>query len=104
MAICEYCKQEMKDASGCRERLLQTVDGSFRPIRYGDERKYTLRPPSPGDMQHGMLIADPPRGHDCGVLPGGFHHAIGCDWEECPRCYDQLLSCECLQFDDEPTN
>jgi hypothetical protein len=27
-------------------------------------------------------------------LPGYFHH-VGCDWEECPRCHDQLLSCDC---------
>ena len=32
-----------------------------------------------------------------GVLtapPGGWHHYI-CDWEQCPRCGEQLLGCNC---------
>lgn len=35
--------------------------------------------------------ADKPCG-DCGV-PKGFLHVVGCDWEQCPICGNQLLSC-----------
>ena len=31
---------------------------------------------------------------DCGVLPGQFH-VPGCDIEECPRCGEPRLSCDC---------
>ena len=32
--------------------------------------------------------------HDCGVAPGE-EHAENCDWEACPRCGGQLISCDC---------
>lgn len=32
--------------------------------------------------------------HDCGVTTGDFHKD-GCDWEECPNCGRQLISCDC---------
>jgi hypothetical protein len=33
--------------------------------------------------------------HDCAVLNGQLH-VEGCDMEECPRCYGQLITCGCL--------
>lgn len=38
------------------------------------------------------------RCHDCNIKHGGKHHP-GCDAERCPRCNGQLISCGCL--DDE---
>ena len=34
------------------------------------------------------------RCHDCGVQKGDLH-AEGCDWEECPTCHGQKISCGC---------
>ncbi len=33
--------------------------------------------------------------HDCGVKPGKFHKP-GCDWERCPFCYGQMITCNCV--------
>src|SRR4051812_42963663 len=32
--------------------------------------------------------------HDCSAATGQRHH-VGCDMEQCPRCGDQALTCEC---------
>ena len=32
--------------------------------------------------------------HDCSVRTGQRHH-VGCDMEQCPRCGNQALTCEC---------
>jgi hypothetical protein len=35
------------------------------------------------------------RCHDCNVVAGQLHH-VGCDMEQCRRCGEQLLSCDCV--------
>jgi predicted Zn-ribbon and HTH transcriptional regulator len=94
MAICKYCQLEMNEADGCTGLPVPTIDGLLNPIPYGAEQQHLKMSPNPGQRHHGILIGDPPRCHDCGVLPGSFHHP-GCDWEECPRCHEQLIGCEC---------
>ena len=37
---------------------------------------------------------------DCGVLQGQLH-VPDCDIEQCPRCRGQLMSCGCLDLDDD---
>ena len=32
--------------------------------------------------------------HDCGARTGQRHHFM-CDMEQCPRCKNQLLTCDC---------
>lgn len=34
--------------------------------------------------------------YDCGIMVEGNNiHHMGCDWEECPRCGGQMISCGC---------
>jgi hypothetical protein len=58
-------------------------DGEVYPkIAYGDE---TFRTPVEADHE--------PCRH-CGTIKGKFHwHA--CDYEQCPRCGGQMMSCDC---------
>jgi hypothetical protein len=94
MAICKYCQHEMNSADGCAKLPVKTVDGPFDPVPYGSEKQFANEAPTPGQRQHGVLVGDPPRCHDCSALPGNYHH-IDCDFEECPRCHEQLIGCDC---------
>ena len=87
MAICERCGLETYEANGCVKTPVPTVDGELDPILYGSETGVEPEPPD-----H--------RCHDCGALPGYYHHAW-CDWEECPRCSGQLFSCDCVAEEPE---
>lgn len=86
MARCTDCKQDMLTAKSCKvTHYNDFADGVMRErIRYGAN----------GEDASG-------RCHDCGVVEGGYHHP-SCDWEVCPRCRGQALSCECLSDPDDP--
>ena len=76
MAICQWCKQEMNSADGCTgNNFNKTPLEGLQPI------------PCSLDGRE--------RCHDCNVLAGQFHHP-GCDNEECPQCGGQIISCGCL--------
>lgn len=47
----------------------------------------------------GALYQRPVMCRDCGV-PVGYHHVGGCGIEQCPRCGDQYMSCECDSSED----
>lgn len=88
MAECGVCLREMTEADGCldtRTIIDIVTDENYDPIAYGDEERFV-----------GVPGGYDPTGtcHDCGVRVGEVHHP-GCDWEECPICDRQLLSCEC---------
>jgi hypothetical protein len=38
--------------------------------------------------------------HDCRASAGQFH-VIGCDVEQCPRCGEQAIMCDCEEEEDE---
>ena len=77
MAVCDNCKTEMRDGVSC---IPVPFDSGSAPIPY------------PADSARPC--------HDCGVLPGGFHHP-GCDTERCPDCGGQAISCGCGGGEDD---
>lgn len=84
MARCEYCNKDMLKSNGCDVALLTMNDGEdYLRIAVGEE----------GDLFYG-LADEGFRCHDCNAAYGEFHHS-GCDCERCPKCHEQLLSCDC---------
>ena len=81
MATCEFCDQEMMDAS--------TVTCTVKEVKFPN-----------GETLPGILYNPGPaqRCHDCNITHGGYHHP-GCDMERCPRCGGQLISCGCLSVE-----
>lgn len=81
--ICDWCKNEMLDGVSCAGNTeVKYPDGTVLPsVAY-----------APGDPDQ--------RCHDCRAPAGGKHHP-GCDMERCPRCGGQLISCGCLDGQEE---
>lgn len=76
MVKCPDCKKEMHGSTACTVKYIK-IDGVKlkRDTTYYDNNKTC---------------------HDCGIKNkvGNVHH-FGCDIERCPKCGDQLISCEC---------
>lgn len=86
MVECEYCKREMTTADGCTFDGIKINGRWFKRFRVG----------FPGGMDYDLVQKDE-RCYDCGAKYGELHHP-GCDMEACPRCGEQMISCDC-----EPT-
>ncbi len=90
MAVCKCCHQEMTDpktVSCCDFFLIRIKGVDFKPILYGSEHSADEFPGKE-------------RCRDCSVKKGHAHHP-GCDWEECPKCGGQELSCACRDGDED---
>ena len=74
-AKCEDCQGYMLEAKGCNKAYMKM------------KGKWYKR-----DLGFWQDTGD--RCHDCGAISGNIHH-FGCDVERCPKCKNQLLSCEC---------
>ena len=70
-ATCHLCNQEMQPNSGCTATHIEDTTGKV----------------------HARIKSDD-LCHDCNAGPGQYHH-MSCDWERCPICHGQLLSCDC---------
>jgi hypothetical protein len=86
MAVCQQCAREMLTADRCLDW----------PITL-DEVDYDAVPYAPIAVDG---LPDSRRCGDCNVVPGAVHHP-GCARERCPACDGQLISCGCLDDDDD---
>lgn len=88
MAICEWCGKPHNAPGGCSPIAVEFEGVDYLPIPYGSESMWAE-------------ISEQPHGpcHDCGVMPGEYHHAY-CDVEACPICGGQFLTCEHSSIDD----
>lgn len=87
MVKCHYCKAEMLS----KETVTCNANGF---VDFPDGTKYLAVPCSEEEVN----ITG--RCHDCGVAVGGYHHP-GCDMERCPKCGGQLISCGCLDEEEQ---
>jgi hypothetical protein len=86
--ICPLCHQEITSKAS-------TTCAGNTHIRYADGVTLPSNPHDPGDSN---------RCGDCGVMPGGHHHAF-CDMEYCPRCGRQRIGlCMCQEIGGQPVN
>ena len=82
MALCKACGLDMNTAEGCVP-FVKISGKMFRRIPFVDSRDLF------GEVEDGAA-----RCGDCNALAGHYHHWL-CDWEVCPSCGGQFLSCDC---------
>lgn len=81
MAICQHCDKDMLRVDDCSWN---------RTVEYPDGKTLPSLPMPKGITRCG----------DCNIKAGNYHHAF-CDQERCPRCQGQLISCGCLDEEED---
>ncbi len=106
MAICGFCNQDMSSnkVDTCtgndfveypNGEKLESVPYNFRVSDFEDAIILGEVKPFPPNFKE-----EDKRCHDCNIKNHGKHHP-GCDMEECPRCGGQLISCGCLDEEED---
>lgn len=99
--LMEYFNNEMVVYNGVpihRSWPAEIVDAQNFPALVLDQVRFPRLPYGSSGSDWDTEMTPDRRCHDCAVAPGQYH-AFGCDWERCPRCLGQLLSCECWSDD-----
>lgn len=96
--ICEDCDQEMNTAESCKlTRVKSSVGKTYFRLPYGAEYVGWA---DGENIERWRKLQDidriTKRCHDCGVNWGNIHHN-GCDFECCPHCLGQFISCDCAE-------
>ena len=84
MTKCTQCKKDMSapETESCVSELIKIGDTEYEPNT------------SSFDCNK--------RCHDCNIVnEGGNVHHPGCDMEKCPKCKGQLISCGCLDGNED---
>ena len=87
MAKCDWCLKDMKN-----KKVVTCTGNKF--VDFPDGTRLKSVP------YYIDGVSDDHRCHDCNIGLGGYHHP-GCDMEECPKCGGQLISCGCLDSEEE---
>lgn len=86
----EVTKEYIEDIKRCQHIKVYTIEGlPYQRIKYGEEHihnsTYNV------DLNSSLQVRIC---YDCSVKAGQYH-VIGCDWEICPKCYRQVIACDC---------
>jgi hypothetical protein len=95
---CEDCNQEMQTAITCNlTRVKSSIGKIYFRIPYGAEY---IGWADGENLERFRKLQEIDKitktCHDCGVSWGGIHHN-GCDFEICPHCLGQFISCDCAE-------
>ena len=97
---CDDCNQEMNTAEGCNLLRVKTDYGQvLNRIPYGAEYMGWADGNNAEYFKKFQEIDKVKKTcRDCGVMWGRIHHN-GCDFERCPKCLGQFISCNCNNVD-----
>ena len=93
----EFTKKQLKQFKEDIEEnqyysyILTKDNNAYKRIKYGDEDKFYNYKFNTNDSYYSI---DCKYCGDCGAKKGEIH-LDGCDWEMCPICGHQLISCDC---------
>ncbi len=82
LSICAFCFHDID-----RDHIVSCENNRY--VKFKDGSSFASFPFYPENILLSL------RCPDCNVRIGGYHHP-GCEYEICPKCSGQLLTCGCL--------